>query len=140
MEEYLFQILLRQSSTEYALFMQVDPGLHAHAPLDHPEQLRNPDLPFPVSFIYGTRDWMDSRGALEIVKANKFFASGESQLHVLPDAGHQLFMNNPEGFIKLVVDDLTGALKHTVQARPFPIMYVDANGHPIRHYEQVEAV
>lgn len=114
MEEYLFQILLRQSSTEYALFMQVDPGLHAHVPLDHEEQLRNSELPFPISVVYGEIDWMDSRGALEIVKANKFFGSGESQLHVLPEAGHQLFMNNPEGFIKLVIGDLTGTLKHTL--------------------------
>jgi hypothetical protein len=35
MEEYLFQILLREPSTEFALFKQVDPGLHAHVPLDH---------------------------------------------------------------------------------------------------------
>jgi hypothetical protein len=78
MEEYLFQILLRQSSTEYALFMQHDPGLHAHEPLDHANQLRNPDIPFPISFVYGDKDWMDSRGSREIVKANKFFASGLS--------------------------------------------------------------
>lgn len=94
--------------------MQVDPGLHAHVPLDHADQLRDPDLPFPVSFVYGSSDWMDHRGALEIVKANKFYASGESQLHILPEAGHQLFMNNPNGFIDLVIGDLTGTLKYTL--------------------------
>lgn len=73
MEEYLFQILLRPASTEFALFKQVDPGLHAHVPLDHPERLRSNELPFPVSFIYGSIDWMDSRGSREIVKASKFF-------------------------------------------------------------------
>lgn len=99
MEEYLFQILLRESSTEYALFMQVDPGLHAHEPLDHENQLRNADIPFPISIVYGDKDWMDSRGSREIVQANKFCSAGLSQLHVLPNAGHQLFMNNPEGFI-----------------------------------------
>jgi len=63
MEEYLFQILLRPPSTEFAIFNQVDPGLHAHLPLDHEDRLRNPDLPFPISFIYGKQDWMDSRGS-----------------------------------------------------------------------------
>lgn len=55
---------------------------------------------------------MDSRGSREIVKANKFFATGESQLHILEGAGHQLFMNNTEGFIELLIGDLTGNLKN----------------------------
>lgn len=88
MEEYLFQILLRPASTEFALFKQVDPGLHAHVPLDHEDRLRNSDLPFPITFMYGDKDWMDPRGSSEIVKANRFFASGESQLLILENAGH----------------------------------------------------
>lgn len=76
MEEYLFQIFVRPCSTEMALFMQFDSGLHALVPLDHPDVLRDPELPFPVSFIYGDSDWMDSRGSREIVRANKFFSTG----------------------------------------------------------------
>ena len=55
---------------------------------------------------------MDSRGAREIVKQNKHFAKGDSQLHVLPNAGHQLFMNNPQGFLQLLTADLLGQVKH----------------------------
>lgn len=62
--------------------------------------------------MYGSRDWMDSRGSREVVKANPFFASGQSQLLVLPNAGHQLFMGNPEGFVELVIDDLLGRTTH----------------------------
>ena len=112
MREYLFQILMRPASTSQALFIQHDVGLHAHEPLDSEDQLRNPTLNFPISFIYGERDWMDSRGSREIVKSSKFFASGESQLHILQGAGHQLFMNNTEGFIELMIGDLTGNLKN----------------------------
>ena len=86
--EYLFQILLRETSSSIALFQQHDPGLHAHAPLSASDKLNNSEIPFPISFVYGENDWMDSRGSREIVRSNRFFASGESQLHVLPGAGH----------------------------------------------------
>ena len=95
MEEYLFQIFVRPPSSEMALFMQFDSGLHAITPLDHPDVLRDSELPFPISFIFGDSDWMDSRGSREIVKANKFFSTGQSQCHILKNAGHQLFMTNP---------------------------------------------
>ena len=62
--------------------------------------------------MYGSHDWMDSRGSREIVKASQFYASGQSQLLVLPQAGHQLFMGNPEGFVELVTDDLLGRQTH----------------------------
>ena len=62
-------------------------------------KLGNPDLPFPISFVFGERDWMDSRGSRDIVRGNKHFLTGQSQLHVLPGAGHQLFMGNPAGFV-----------------------------------------
>ena len=63
LQEYLFQILLRESSTEAALFCQFDNGLHAHLPLSSPEKLCSNEIPFPVSFIYGSFDWMDARGS-----------------------------------------------------------------------------
>jgi cardiolipin-specific phospholipase len=125
MREYLFQILCRPSETSKGFYVQLDVGLHAHVPLDSEDQLRNPDLNFPISFIYGENDWMDSRGSREIVKANKFFSTGESQLHILENAGHQLFMNNTKGFIALMIADLTGNLRHMYQPKPYSVMYVD---------------
>ena len=112
LQEYLFQILLRPSSTEFALFQQFEPGLFAYKPLANPDRLYNTLIPFPISIVFGQRDWMDSRGARDIVKANKFFESGDSQLHVLPNAGHQLFMNNPQGFVELITADVLGHVKH----------------------------
>ena len=77
---------------------------------------------------------MDSRGSREIVKTNKFYATGESQLHVLAEAGHQLFMNNPEGFIELVVADLTGVIKNQFETRSYTMMYVDNFGQPMKGF------
>ena len=39
MENYLFQIILREGTTEYALFRQFDHGLHAYRPLAGEDRL-----------------------------------------------------------------------------------------------------
>jgi hypothetical protein len=68
MEEYLYQILLREGTTENALFKQFDCGLHAHKPLAGDDRLGGKDkVPFPVSIVFGDRDWMDTRGSVKIV-------------------------------------------------------------------------
>jgi hypothetical protein len=64
---------MRPGSTEEAIFILFDMGLHALMPLDCQTRLANANLPFPVSFIFGERDWMDNRGALNIVRTNKFY-------------------------------------------------------------------
>jgi len=78
LKEYLMQIFQRPGSTEFAIFHLFDMGLHAHIPLNDERRLARNDLPFPVSFIYGEHDWMDSRGADNIVRINQFFTSGQS--------------------------------------------------------------
>ena len=97
-------------------------GLHAFHPLSSESLLSNPELPFAISIVFGDRDWMDGRGSRKIVKSNQYFQSGKSQLHLLKDAGHQLFMDNPEGFAEVVIGDLTGQLSRTYQpVQVFPV-------------------
>jgi len=119
---------MRPGTTEFALFMQFDCGLHAHMPLASHLRLGSAEVPFPVSIVFGDKDWMDSRGSYTIVSKNKFFEAGDSQLHILENAGHQLFMDNPEGFVKLVTDDLLGNIKGAVQQKPVVLQYVDDEG------------
>jgi hypothetical protein len=78
LKEYLFQIFMRPGSTEFAIFIQFDLGMHAHQPLAAPYKLNNPNLPFPISFVFGQRDWMDNRDADLILKTNQFHATGQS--------------------------------------------------------------
>ena len=91
LKEYMFQIFMRPGTTETAIFIQFDTGLHAHKPLATFESLMNNQIPFPISFMYGDRDWMCNRGATNIVKANQYYQSGQSQMYVISDAGHQMF-------------------------------------------------
>jgi len=65
-----------------------------------------------VSIIFGDKDWMDTRGSSHIIKQNKFFASGESNLYVLEKSGHRMPTMQPEGFCKILIEDINGTAKH----------------------------
>ena len=55
----MFQIFMRPGTTEFAMMICFEIALYCKLkPLGHPEMLANPNLPFDVSFIYGTTDWM----------------------------------------------------------------------------------
>lgn len=51
---------MKDGSTEYAIFNCFNAKILAHNPLELPHRLGNPNLPFPISFIYGEVDWMDN--------------------------------------------------------------------------------
>ena len=114
-----------------AMYQQFDTALHAHKPLVLPNKLGNPDFPFAISFIYGDEDWMDSRGSREIVRANRFYTSGESQIYLLNGANHNLWYNAPDSFVDVLTNDLLGIYKHNFQIKKYTTNYVDRNGKPV---------
>lgn len=69
---------MNEGTTEVALLLAFDSSLFAYKPLGVPERLANSDVPFPISFIYGDKDWVDSSYSEVVVKANKFFDCGQS--------------------------------------------------------------
>ena len=46
--------------------------------LHREDRLGNADLPFPIGFVFGDRDFLSSDGPDELIKKNKFFETGES--------------------------------------------------------------
>ena len=57
----------------------------AHLPMGTPEKLLNPDLPFPVSIMYGDTDYMrvvlEPKGVAEkVIEVNSKQFPGESSL------------------------------------------------------------
>lgn len=77
MLDYMHQILMREGSTEYAIFICFKLGMFAHNPLETVTRLGNPELPIPVSFFYGDIDWMDPKGGQRTIERNKFYEGGE---------------------------------------------------------------
>jgi len=66
----MFQIFMRNGSTEYAIFICFELGMFAVNPLEHETRLGNPEFPVPVSFYYGDIDWMDVNGGRRVVERN----------------------------------------------------------------------
>ena len=55
--DYMYQIVMREGTTEYAIHIMFNPGLQAHLPLGARDKLGSPEFPIPISFIYGDSDW-----------------------------------------------------------------------------------
>jgi hypothetical protein len=56
--DYMYQISMREGTTEYAPMINFSLTLKAHLPLGIKEKLMNPDFPLPITFIYGDNDWV----------------------------------------------------------------------------------
>ena len=64
--------------------------MFAYHPLSASDRLGNPEIDFPIGVVFADRDYFGSDGADEIVKNNKYFGTGQSQLFRLDDSSHEL--------------------------------------------------
>lgn len=98
--EYLYHISSQPGSGEYALSAILHEGAWAKYSLEE----RIQDLNIPVTFLYGTKDWMDHNFALRIVDKIKQSA----RVILLEDSGHHLYIDHPHLFNDAVIAELTG--------------------------------
>lgn len=78
--------------------------------------LRNKDIPIPVSFIYGDRDWVqliEDDIAWEIVRENKFCGLDSeecglniSKVHLIPTSDHAMHMDNGTALADTIINDI----------------------------------
>ena len=64
--------------------------MNPHHSLLESDRMMNPNFDFPIAFCFGDRDYNGSEGAEMIVKNNKYFKSGRSQVFRLDNAGHDV--------------------------------------------------
>ena len=117
LSSYFQQIFLRPGSSEYALFICFEAGVYSREPLEIESRLGNPAVSFPVSFFYGDRDWMDWRAGDRVLKKNKFYnptepKEGLSQLYMIPDSDHHMYIDNPVDFAQAIITDVQYFLAH----------------------------
>ena len=69
---YTYAVLAYSSDSDNqkALTAAFKYGGYAENPLTETNRLGNPDLPFPIAFAFGDRDWIGTAGADQIIKAN----------------------------------------------------------------------
>lgn len=84
LDNYLYHITAQPGSGEYALARLLLPGAFARKPLFD----RLPKLQIPVSFIYGSNDWMDFRHAVSLGPS----MNSPTKVAVVSNAGHHLYL------------------------------------------------
>ncbi len=102
--EYIFQISAAPGSGEWALKHILKPGAWAFNPIG-PRLVAAGSagkLRSPVTFLYGSHDWMSPDAALDVSAALRAMGV-DTTVHIVPQAGHQIFMENPEGFAGAVI-------------------------------------
>ena len=85
----------------------------AKHPLQSGDRLFNSQIDFPIGIVFGDSDFLGSEGADEIVRNSKCFATGESQLFKLKNAGHNMNWHNPKGLTDMMVGFFSGSIKGT---------------------------
>eukprot|EP00741_Cyanophora_paradoxa_P020841 tig00021314_g20119.t1 len=111
LREYVYHQMAQPGDHTYlAAFLA--PGAWGRNPLEH--RLR--ELTVPTVFIYGESDWMDWRAG----ERARQTMTVPTALHKLQDAGHQLYIENPEGFTQLLLQILGEPLARAGSASTRP--------------------
>ncbi|WWC73433.1 uncharacterized protein I206_107401 [Kwoniella pini CBS 10737] len=98
LHSYIYGTSIMKGSGEYCISHILAPGAYARIPIiDRINRLK-----VPVTFMYGDNDWMDVQGGNDSVKALKEAGNSNATCHVVPKAGHHLYLDNPEYTNKLI--------------------------------------
>ncbi|GLC56231.1 hypothetical protein PLESTB_001082300 [Pleodorina starrii] len=124
-KEYFYSIAALPGSGEYALRHLLAPGAWAHAPLE--ERLH--ELKVPVTFIYGRHDWMRPEYAVRLCERLRSerppSAPNDLSVEIIDDAGHFVFLDQPELFDKALLNVVRPYLR-TARQREQAAAYVAA--------------
>ncbi|OWZ68336.1 hypothetical protein AYX15_00748 [Cryptococcus neoformans] len=89
---YIYGTSVMKGSGEYCISHILAPGAYARIPiLDRIDRLK-----IPVTFMYGDNDWMDVQGGRDSATALAKAGNSNCSVHVVPEAGHHLYLDNPE--------------------------------------------
>ncbi|KIM25864.1 hypothetical protein M408DRAFT_17108 [Serendipita vermifera MAFF 305830] len=111
LHHYLLQISLSRGSGEYALSHILAPMAHARLPLEFRVSQLPKDL--PVTFVYGSHDWMDPEGGVRSVERLKEAGNRSSRMVIIPGAGHHVYLDNPDSVNRLLVNEMDSAIGYT---------------------------
>ena len=72
------------------------------------------DFDFPIAFVFGARDFLGSaEGADTIVRNNRHFQSGRSQIFKQKNSGHNPFLDNPDELSRTMIGFFEGTITGT---------------------------
>ena len=116
--EYHSLMYMRLSAVD---LVQVEPsrliGYCIH-PLQSEDRLGNKAIDFPIAMAFGDKDWFGSEGADEIIRNNKHFKSGQSQLFKIENCRHFMNYDQPEEMCRLMIGFFEGTVRGNFQLKP----------------------
>jgi len=99
MHAYCHGITTDRGSSEYSLSHLLAPGAYARLPMVN----RISGLKMPISFLYGSHDWMDINGGIDACKRLREAGNRHTGVHIISHAGHHLYLDNPGHFNQLIM-------------------------------------
>lgn len=76
------------------------PGAFAHYPLAD----RIAPIKIPVSFLYGSNDWMDVQGGHSACEHLREAGNTDTGVRIIERAGHHLYLDNPDAANEALLD------------------------------------
>lgn len=91
LHSYIYGTTVLKGSGEFCISHILAPGAYARMPIvDRIDKLK-----VPVTFLYGDNDWMDVEGGYASQKVLAKAGNRNVGVHVIPGAGHHLYLDNP---------------------------------------------
>ncbi|CAN6539285.1 unnamed protein product [Malus baccata var. baccata] len=110
--DYVYHTFVAKASGELCLKYILSFGAFARSPLIQSAS----EWKVPTTFIYGYQDWMNYQGAREAVKKMKV----PCEIIRIPDAGHFVFIDQPERFHSAVFYACRRFLSQDPEVESFP--------------------
>lgn len=89
---YIYGTSVMRGSGEFCISHLLAPGAFARMPMVD----RMGGLKVPVTFMYGDNDWMDVEGGRAAKKVLAQNGNEDVDVHVVSEAGHHLYLDNPK--------------------------------------------
>ena len=125
--EYFWCMAERPSVIDVAQLMPFKFECYALHPLQAEDRLGNPDIDFPIAMAFGDRDKFGSDGAETIIRNNKQFKTGRSQLFRVSDCEHPMMFDQPFELARLMVGFFNGTIKGKFERKPRNEQVIPAN-------------
>jgi cardiolipin-specific phospholipase len=103
---YIYGTSVMRGSGEFCISHLLAPGAYARMPIVD----RISPLKVPVTFMYGDSDWMDVEGGRAAQKVLAEAGNTDVDVHVVKNAGHHLYLDNP--------DDSNAIIEAAIRAAP----------------------
>ena len=143
--DYLMTIFQMPGTTEVALYKLFALALRARFGLDTQDRLLDPSFITPFSILFGDDDWVKTvadRGASPELITKKRAQLGDKpnllennyNYVVLPEAGHNLHMDNPIGLSNFIINECLLGTEYLSEALPVQA----TSRYPENYYEQLE--